>query len=81
MGSVTSHLFMPYAKIAVDIEELVLSIEQDGNGDTFVIVLNESESEVDYSICPPGETEDPWSGCAVVNGTLTNITNALGDRV
>lgn len=75
VGSVTSRLFMPYATIAVDIQELVLSIEQDGDADTFVIVLNESVSEVDYSTCPQGETEDPWSGCAVYNGMLTNITD------
>ena len=68
---------MPYAKIALDITELIADIESQydaGDEDSFVIVLNESILELDYSVCAPGETEDPWGGCAIANGTLTNVT-------
>jgi len=77
VGSVTSHLFMPHATIAVDIEELVLSIEQDGDGDTFVIVLNESVIEQTL-YCDP-DLEDPWGGCPIAWGNLTNVTASFGD--
>ena len=79
VGSITSNLIIPFATIVLDIAQLVIDIDQEydaGNEDSFVIVLNESILELDYSVCAPGEVEDPWGGCAIANGDLTNVTTS-----
>jgi len=77
VGDITSNALMPFAKIVLNITELVLEIGQDeGDGD-FVIVLNNSVLELDYDVCNPGSpVEDPWGGCAVSVQDMLNVTYA-----
>jgi hypothetical protein len=68
IGAVTSNLLMPQAKISINITELVLELEEDGSGETFVIVLDKSETE-QVLYCDP-DLEDPWGGCPVYSGDM-----------
>ena len=72
VGSITSNLIIPYSKIALDVETLVLNID-----DLDIVTLNSSVLELDLTTCPQEEVEDPWGGCAVANGDLTNVTKPV----
>lgn len=76
VGTVTSNLLMPQAKISLNITELVLDLGTDGNNDTFVVILDEDLTEVDYSGCQDGEREDPWGGCAFHSSVMSETINA-----
>ena len=84
IGRVTSSILIPYARIAKNITEMVFEIEREyeqGDEESFVIILNETIYETDYSICPPQEIEDPWGNCAIAQGNLINVTEeSLGDK-
>lgn len=71
VGDITSNALMPYAKIVLNITQLVIEIGQDeGDGD-FIIVLDNDVLELDYDVCNPSSpVEDPWGGCAFHSSAL-----------
>ncbi len=72
VGDITSNAIMPFAKIVLNITQLVLDLA--GGDEDFVIVLNNSVLELDYDVCnPDSPVEDPWGGCAVANETMLDV--------
>ena len=63
VGAITSNVLIPYAEISLNISQLVLDLGDDGDGETFVIVMNKTETEQEL-YCDP-DLEDPWGGCPV----------------
>ena len=51
VGRITGNAIMPFAKIAVDIQQLVIDIANDGDSDTFVIEFDDGEYEQEDCGC------------------------------